>query len=147
MELKVKFLPSLLQCTFINRCALTLKTKKKKIILPLIKILFFPFLSFLFLFFSELSQHSTLSLSQLSDLSRRCPPAPTHAVDTCHHRPNSNHPFHWPNSPTQAPSPKPKKRCTSKVMRLKHNRKPKHGEDVDSVGNIDVGLILHWTPQ
>ena len=54
------------------------------------------------------------------------------------------HPFHRPNSPTQAPSPKLKERCTGRAMRSKRKRKLKHGEDVDNVGSIDTGLILRY---
>ncbi|KAF3970612.1 hypothetical protein CMV_005702 [Castanea mollissima] len=67
----------------------------------------------------------------------------SHAATDPARLPNSDPPLCRPSSPTQAPSPKPKERCTGRAMRSKHNRKPKHGEDVDKVGNIDVGLILH----
>ena len=54
------------------------------------------------------------------------------------------HPFRRPSSPTQAPSPKPKERCTGRAMRSNCKRKLKHGEDVDNVGSIDAGLILRY---
>ena len=68
MELKVKFLPSLLQCIVIYGYALQLRAKKKKlfIILQLIKIIFVT-LFFSILLFSKqcLSQTHSLKLSPL----------------------------------------------------------------------------------
>ena len=145
MELNLKILAPLLQCTSKNRCALFMRAKKKIILITrLIKIM--P-LSLWTSLSSSLS-HSGLSLyhSGLSLWSLTLSTPVSHfglLLSQLRSPKPLIHPFCRPNSPTQAPSPKPKERCTGRAMRSKHNWKPKHGEDVDSVGSIDAGLILH----
>ena len=96
MELKVKFLPSLLQCTAIYVYALQLRAKKKKsfIILQPIKIIFvtlFFFYSFILQRASSQTKHSQLSQLPQTHSLKLSPlyltaPGPTRSSTSLAHR-------------------------------------------------------------